>query len=117
MRLVVALFFCLVSLLVSTAARAETPACAKGDEVRGPNCVHVMMVTGGAFEGSAEVSVVYRVRNGHAVIVWKGLGRIMQSTSEMLSVYVWFIPIGGSPREPTTYSYDAYFDGKSYTQR
>jgi hypothetical protein len=97
-------------------------ACLKGDVEDGPNCVSATATPSDeftAFEGVVTMTWVYRLINGLPVTVWRGLGKVTQSTREKLRVHVRFTPkstADGEPRKPVDYEYDLLWDGKGYSR-
>lgn len=81
----------LVCWLVPTPAWAD--ACVDGDQVMGPNCVHVgswEVSSASGLVGSLPYSTVYRVVDGTKVVLWKGLGKVEESTPDYLKTKIRF---------------------------
>lgn len=102
----------LVSVLFALPAEAQE-ACEKGDEVVGPNCVHVDEVP--APKQPQMYSTVYRILAGKKTVVWEGFAVIVKSTPKKLVVSEW------SAHERTgvtgLWTVEYTWDGKTYTNR
>jgi len=87
----VAYFFSSIAavIMITTALPASAKqTCRKGDHEEGPNCINVIWVKPNREPRS--ISTAYRINNkGLGIIVWKGPGEIIKSTSEYLKVVLW----------------------------
>lgn len=91
----------LTAVLAAPGAKANPIACAPGDRVVGPNCVHEERIKNSNPDFEWVYSQVYRLSEWHfKVLVWDGeVGEVLFSTERFLVVRVIMQGRGGGPSE------------------
>lgn len=100
-----------VLLLVGNSALADSlcddgdkpPQCDKGDKIKGPNCVHKVIIKKGSNE--VPITTVYRNLGEHRAVLWKGPGLLDESKPDYIVVQQ---PIGRDDDGYLKWSYFLY---------